>query len=75
MKKVAFVSLVLVCSLMLLQFFLWKTASKTDVTHQEKTSEPVVIQPVSNHVFFSGDYIIQVRDGKYYVYKRNLPST
>ncbi|MBI1307246.1 MAG: hypothetical protein GC181_11640 [Bacteroidetes bacterium] len=74
MKKIAFVAIVLFASLILLQYGLMQnlfnqTASKPETSHEQN------VQPVHDQIFDTGDYIVVLKSGKYYVYKKTLPST
>ncbi|MBO6516658.1 MAG: hypothetical protein JJ975_08910 [Bacteroidia bacterium] len=76
-KKLVFVSLVLFCSLAMLQYFAMDNA----ITPSPVSEEPVVedtakvVQPVKSELYIAGDYVILIKNGKYYVYPRAKQST
>ena len=74
MKKIVFVALVLFSSLILIQYVLLQGVL-TKSSKPESVEINEVIQPVKNQMFDAGQYIVVIKDGKYFVYKKNLPST
>jgi hypothetical protein len=74
MKKIAFVSLVLFGSLVLIQFVLMKDLMMVSA-EPESLPKIDVVQPVKNQMFDVGNHLVVIKDGKYYVFEKNLPST
>lgn len=74
MKKILFVALVLFGSLILLQYVLLQGVV-SPVASPEPDNKIELIQPVKNQMFDAGDYIVVIKDGKYFVVEKSLPST
>jgi len=69
-KKLVFVSLVLFCSLALLQYFSLNRAFDGSTEQSKTDSEPLLnVQPVNQvNVYYYDDYFVVQKDGKYVVY-------
>ncbi|MCB9241023.1 MAG: hypothetical protein H6608_07820 [Flavobacteriales bacterium] len=74
MKKIVFVALILFGSLLLLQYMLLNGVMTPPVSQQNDVPQ-LVVQPVKDQIFDTGDHIVVLKDGKYYVYEKKLPST
>lgn len=75
MRKIVFVAAVLLASLFILQYTL-----VGGIIQRTTPQVPLmVIQKVSyeqhDQIFDTGDYIVVLKDGKYSVYKKRMPST
>ena len=73
MKKIVFVALVLFSSLVLLQYVLLRQVISTPASSSTEVEKTEVAKPVNAQMYDAGDFIVVLKDGKYYVYKKNLP--
>jgi hypothetical protein len=69
-KKLVFVSLVLFCSLALLQYFSLNRAFDNSSEQTKADQKPMLnVQPVNQvNVYYYDDYFVIYQDGKYVVY-------
>ena len=69
-KKLVFVSVVLFCSLALLQYFSLNGAFDSSSEQTKTDQEPIFnVQPVNQvNVYYYDDYFVVQKDGKYIVY-------
>lgn len=74
MKKVAFVALVLFGSLIILQYVLMRPML-APISAQDVPNKVEIVQPVNAEIFQHQDYIVVYKDGRYFVYRKNLPAT
>ncbi len=76
-KKLVFVSLVLFCSLGLLQYFAMENVfTETPVSPEPVIEDSVqIVEPVKAEIYSAGDYVVVIKDGKYFVFPKQKGST
>lgn len=75
-KKLVFVSLVLFCSLALLQYFALGDAFSENTVSQEPVPADTIetVQPVKSEIYSAGDYVVVKKDGKFFVFPKHKTS-